>query len=183
MMTDRRASSNARLESQKRALIEALAAARASVLEALALIPPGRLSLPFLGSWSALDLLAHLQGWDITNWQAVQQIVDGQYPAFFQHYDKDWRSYNARLVAQYRREDFESQLAETRQSHAELLAFLDSLPAQILVNGKARRETGRSVSIHNLLKAEASDERHHADQVWDTVKAYIPPDYGFHRGS
>jgi hypothetical protein len=50
-----------------------------------------------------------------------------------------------------------------------LIAYLDALPARELVHGKVKRETGRSVTIRNLLRAEARDEAVHTEQI----KAYF----------
>jgi hypothetical protein len=50
-------------------------------------------------------------------------------------------------------------------SHQQLVAYLESLPARDVVEGKVKRETGRSVTVRNLLRAEASDETRHAEQV------------------
>jgi len=133
-----------------------------SKLSAGELIEPG-----VTGSWSVKDLLAHLAGWDITNLQAVKQILEGVYPSFFQHYDKDWHTYNASLVDQYKIEPFEALLAELDDSHRQLTTYLDALPASDILNAKVLRASGRSVTIRNLLKAEAADESRHALQLRD----------------
>ena len=153
------------VEERKRALIDGLAAARAHVLEAVRAVPPERGAEVFLGTWSILDLLAHLEGWDFTNLQAVQEILGGTPPSFFQYADKDWASYNQRLVATYRRGSLEQMLAEVGDSHRRLVDTLESLPAREVALGKVRRETGRSVSVAALLRAEARDEEKHAGQV------------------
>ena len=152
-------------EDHKRLWIDGLITARRSLLEAVKELPVERLDEVFLGSWSVKDLLAHLVGWDITNLQAVQEILAGQYPGFFQFYDKDWQSYNARLVEQYKKEPFVDLLAEVDASHRQLITFLETLDAGELINGKARNPKGRTITIRGLLRAEASDERQHAGQV------------------
>ena len=152
-------------EDHKRLWIDELVAARRSLLEAVNELPVERLDEVFLGSWSIKDLLAHLVGWDITNLQAIQEILAGQYPGFFQFYDKDWQSYNARLVGQYKIEPFAGLLAEVDASHRQLIEYLETLSAGELVDGKARSPKGRTITIRGLLRAEASDERQHAGQV------------------
>jgi hypothetical protein len=64
----------------------------------------------FLGVWSVVDLIAHLVGWDFTNLAAAKDIQAGKLPGFYAHYDKDWKTYNAELVAKYKRDDFEELL-------------------------------------------------------------------------
>jgi hypothetical protein len=119
----------------------------------------------FLGIWTIKDLLAHLVGWDFTNLKAVQEILAGQYPSFFQYYDKDWQSYNHQLVEKYRKESLAEVVAEVEDSHRQLVLFLQSLSAEEVVRGKVRRVNGRSVTIRNLLISEAGDESKHVEQV------------------
>jgi hypothetical protein len=157
------------IDDHKHELIEALVSARRSILDEVASLPFERLDEVFLGVWSVKDLLAHLVGWDHTNLQAVQEIVAGEPPAFFRNYDKDWQSYNARLVQEYKTEPFDVLLAEITDSHQFLVGYLASLPAKMLVEGKVRNEKGRTITIRNLLRVEASDERIHAEQI----KAFI----------
>ena len=153
------------IEDKKQALIDGLVEARRSVLTAVQSLPANCADEIFLGSWSVKDLLAHLIGWDFTNLRAVQEILAGQYPSFFQYFDKDWQSYNRQLVEQYRQESLAALLAAVDDSHRQWLTFLRSLSAEEIVHTKARRATGRTVSIRNLLLSEAGDELNHAQQV------------------
>ncbi len=159
---------------RKDALLNDLVAARESLLAVVRELPPGCLDAPCIGTWSVKDLLAHLIGWDVTNLQAVKEILAGQRPSFFQYYDPDWRSYNARLVGTYRKEPFEALLAESADTHKQLIAFLQSLPANDILLGKSPKEQGRSVTIHNLLRSEAEDERKHCAQVHTFGSTVLP---------
>lgn len=152
-------------EDKKRAWIDGLTAARRSVLEAVRSLPLECADVNFIGTWSVMDLLAHMVGWDYTNIGAIQEILAGQYPSFFRRYDKDWQSYNSELVERYRKETLGESLAELESSHHQLVSFLQRLDAEALVNGKARSERGRTVTIRNLLLSEAGDETEHAKQV------------------
>ena len=149
----------------KDALLADLAAARENLLAVIRELPPHCLDEPCIGFWTVKDLIAHLVGWDITNLQAVKEILAEQRPSFFQHYDPDWQSYNARLVETYRREPLEALISEVGVSHVQLLSFLQSLPADVVIRGKSPKEQGRPVTIRNLLRAEAADERKHCQQV------------------
>ncbi len=171
------------IDTRKEALIEGLVSARQSDLAAARKVPAEQLDQVFLGTWSIKDLLAHLIGWDFTNIQAIQEILAGQPPEFFQYYDKDWQSYNARLVATYRKEPFEALLAEVESSHRQLISYLRSLSPAEVVNGKGRSPRGRTITIRNLLLSEAGDEQAHARQVQsflsqlslDQAMQFIPP--------
>jgi hypothetical protein len=152
-------------EARKRALIDELAQQRRALLAEIESLPDERLEEIFLGEWCLKDLLAHLVGWDYTNREAIEQILSGQTPAFFQYYDKDWRSYNARLVAQYRCEPFGALLEAAQRSQQALIDLLEGLAAQDVLSGKAATPSGRTVRVSGLLRAEASDEGDHAAQI------------------
>ncbi|MFZ3080081.1 MAG: hypothetical protein WA109_10370, partial [Bellilinea sp.] len=55
---------------KKNALIADMVDTRAKILEAAKNVPPPLRTEVFLGTWSLLDLLAHLAGWDDANRQA-----------------------------------------------------------------------------------------------------------------
>jgi hypothetical protein len=152
-------------QAAKQELIDGLLRARREVLDAASLLSPPQQDQVFLGIWSLKDLLAHLAGWDDTNRRAVGDILAGRKPAFWEHYDKDWASYNALLVAEYRRDDWSEMLEVVRESHSRLIDYLESLPAEdLLTRGK----------IRTLLRTEIKDEREHTRQVERYVKADAP---------
>jgi len=143
-------------QTRKDKIIGGLVSARRQVLEAVARLSPEQQDAVFLGEWSARDLVAHLIGWDYTNLEAVSEIRAGRRPGFWQYHDHDWVSYNARLVAQHRREDWGELVAAVEQSHRALIETLQSVPADDYVKQK---------KIGTLLRAEAKDEQEHARQV------------------
>ena len=153
------------VEDRKNEYIAALTTARQELLAAADAVPPEAYDTPCIGVWSIKDLLAHLIGWDETNRNAVQEILRGERPAFFQYYDKDWQTYNASLVRRHRREPLSALLADLEASHQRLLDDLQSLSARQVLEGKSPPEKGRPVTIRRLLRAEAADERKHAAQV------------------
>lgn len=162
-----------RVEERKRQLIDGLVIARSKVMEAARAIPASQVEEKFLGVWSIKDLVAHLIGWDYTNLQAVKEIMDGQPLAFFQYFDKDWGSYNRRLVAQYIRKSLDELLMDAEISNRHLVDYLDTLTARDIVHGKASRENGRRITIRNLLQSETRDELKHAEQI---LSYFVKPD-------
>ena len=52
-------------------LLFGLKAVRESILNEALALPAEARDRVFLGTWSVMDLLAHLAGWDFTNLQAV----------------------------------------------------------------------------------------------------------------
>jgi hypothetical protein len=143
-------------QAEKDAIIRGLVKARQKILDAASLLSPQQQDEVFLGVWSVKDLLAHLAGWDDTNVKAVEEILAGQKPSFWEHYDRDWKSYNARLVVEYKRDDFAELLALVEESHRKLIDFLQTVPAG---------EYLKKRKIRSLLRTEIKDEKKHYRQV------------------
>ena len=146
-------------------LIDDLRSSRAEILNMVSLMPEELRSQVYLGDWSAYELLAHLIGWDHTNIQAAEELMEGKLPGFYAFHDRDWRNYNARLVAQYRRSNIIELLADCQESHATLLTMIGKLPEVELDRDRGVRFRGWRVTIARLLLAEARDERQHAQQL------------------
>lgn len=143
-------------QAEKDAIIRGLVKARRKILEAASLLSPAVQDEVFLGVWSVKDLLAHLVGWDYTNLKAVKEILAGRKPGFWEHYDRDWKSYNARLVAEYKRDALPELVAAVEESHRELIDSLHTVPADEYIKRK---------KIASLLRAETRDEEEHHRQV------------------
>ncbi len=148
-------------QAEKDALIRGLKNARRKILDEASLLSPVQQDEVFLGVWSVKDLLAHLAGWDDTNLKAVEEILAGQKPSFWEHYDRDWKSYNARLVAEYKRDDFAELLALVEESHRRLIDFLQRVAAE---------EYLKKTKIRSLLRVEIRDEEKHQRQVQEFRK-------------
>jgi hypothetical protein len=156
-------------------LITGLVVARRRVLDAACSLPPKQQGEVFLGTWSAKDLLAHLVGWDLSNRQAVQEILAGQKPGFWQHYDRDWQSYNARLIAQHKVDSFDRLVALAGDSHRSLIEYLGTVPAEEMLKRR---------SIATLLLAESRDENEHSEQLHAFHRARLTGEFPlnpFHR--
>jgi hypothetical protein len=157
---------NTKLKTAKSELLSSLTETRTAILHAVLQLSPASQNITFLGTWSLKDLLAHLAGWDFTNLAAARDIQAGKLPEFYAHYDKDWKTYNAGLVAKYKREDFEELLAVVRDSQRQLIAYLESVPAEAFERDFGVR-SGRNykVTIARLLEAEWKDEQKHLEQI------------------
>ena len=150
----------------KSELISSLIETRTAVLQAASGLSPTAQGTIFLGIWSIKDLIAHLIGWDYANLAAAKDIQAGKLPEFYAHQDKDWKTFNAELVAKYKRDDFEELLALSRDSQGQLIAYLESVPAEVVEKDFGVR-TGRNykVTIARLLQAELKDGQEHLAQI------------------
>ena len=154
----------------KESIISRLAEVRRKILEAALALPEEKQNEVFLGIWSVMDLLAHLTGWDYTNLEAVMAILSGQLPGFYHFYDRDWKSYNAALVKKYKKNEFNTLYSLVKESHKELLAFLETLTPEDFNQDKGIRYKGYKVTIGRLLAAEAQDEEMHYQQIVGLLK-------------
>lgn len=152
-------------QAKKEKLIAGLADVRRRILDAASSLSPSQQDEVFLGIWSVKDLLAHLAGWDFTNMAAAKEILAGKLPSFYAYHDRDWQTYNASLVAQYKREDFRELLALVRDSHRRLMDLLESIPASELDRDRGLRFKGYKVTIWRLLQVEKDDEEEHYTQM------------------
>jgi len=156
---------SSRTQAQKDKIIAELVDTRRKILDAAAALPATQQDEVFLGVWSVKDLLAHLAGWDDTNRQAAAELLAGQMPAFYAHYDRDWQTYNAGLVAGYGRDDFAELLALVEDTHRTLIAFLETIPAEEFDKDHGVRFRRYKVTIARLLQVEADDENVHLAQI------------------
>ena len=159
-------------EEKKERLLSGLVDVRERILKESARFSPEMMEVRFVGIWTIRDLLAHLSGWDITNFQAAQEIMDGKVPSFYAYHDRDWKSYNATLVEEYKREDLQSQLSQMRDTHDKLIRFLEELPAEEFFKDRGIRNKGYKVILSRLLEVEREDEEIHMQQIRDCVESF-----------
>jgi len=156
-----------KFQAKKEQIIAELIEARREILDAAARLPAEQQDRPFLGTWSVRDLLAHLVGWDLTNLAAAREVLAGQLPAFYAHHDRDWRTYNALLVAEHKQAGWAEMVASVEGSQRKLIEYLQTIPPEELDRDRGVRFRGYKVTIARLLQAEAGDEKQHAAQIHD----------------
>jgi len=165
---------SARAEARKSEIISALIEARRSILETASSLPPAAEDEIFLGVWSVKDLLAHLVGWDFANIEAAEAILAGRLPGFYAHHDRDWKTFNASVIATYKRDDFGELLSSVGESHRKLIDFLKTVPAEEFTMDRGLRFKGYKVTIARLMQAEADDEKEHYEQVKEFAASRDP---------
>lgn len=154
-----------RSQETKDRIMAELIDARRKTLDLAYSLPPEKRDQVFLGVWSIKDLLAHLIGWDYTNIQATRELLGGERPEFYSYHDRDWRSYNARLVELYKQNSYAELLSSTESSHRELMEFLDTVPADEFDRDRGIRFKRYRVTIISVLQGEADDEKEHYSQL------------------
>ena len=147
----------------KNGVIAGLVGTRQEILEAAAAIPAESQDVAFVGEWAIKDLLAHLAGWDYTNLEGVKALMIGEVPGFFAQHDRDWKTYNAMLVARHKRDGLAEMIAVVREAQGELIAFLNTLTDEDFYR-TVHVNTFR-MSIGGLLNFEIRDEKEHLEQI------------------
>ena len=161
---------NIKAQAKKEQLLAGLQETRSSILKETAVLSAKKQDVIFLGIWSVKDLLAHLAGWDYTNLNATKAVLAGKLPSFYGHHSRDWQTYNAMLVAKYKRDSFKELLALVGNSQRELIEFLQSLMPESFGKDFGVRFRGFKVTIQRLLEAEIKDEQVHCQQIKDFFK-------------
>lgn len=157
-------------ETRKTQLLDEVEQARKAMLDAVNSLPPDRRRDTFLSIWSSHELIAHLIGWDYTNIQAIGDILADRLPQFYAHRDRDWQTYNAQLVREYSKENWDELMAALAESFARLLAVLRELPAGEFYKDRGLRFRGYKVMIGRLIEADAKDVTTHAAQVMEFIE-------------
>jgi hypothetical protein len=152
-------------QAKKDEIIAGLRETRKKTLEVTSALPPAQQDEVFLGLWSVKDLLAHLVGWDYANVEAVNAILAGRVPDFYSYHGRDWRTFNAHLVAEYKRDDFDILVASMEESHRKLVQLLETVPAEEFEADKDVRFKGYKVTIARVIQGELDDERTHYVQI------------------
>jgi hypothetical protein len=153
------------VEEKKEQLLSGLVDVRDQILVEAAHFSPDMAEAQFVGTWDIQDLLAHLSGWDITNLEAAQEIIEGNVPSFYANHDRDWKSYNATLIGEFKRDDVQTQLSLLRDTHKKLIDFLQSIPASEFFEDRGIRWKGYKVILSRLLDVEREDEKIHLEQI------------------
>jgi hypothetical protein len=155
---------------RKEQTLAALIEARQNILGEAANLSAEQQDQVFLGTWSVKDILAHLIGWDFANLEAVKSVLAKQVPAFYQHADRDWQTYNALLVRKYKKNSSRELLQRAQASQEKLIKFLQAIPAEHFKEDFGVRFRGYKVTIQRLMEAEAKDEQTHYKQIIDFFK-------------
>lgn len=154
---------------KKEKILSDLVETRRKILDVVSSLPPAAQDEIFLGVWSIKDLLAHLVGWDLANLAAAHAVLAGQLPDFYAYYDRDWKTYNARLVAEHKGDNFADLYASVEEAHQQLVEFLKAVPAAEFDKDKGVRFRGYKVTIARLLQVEISDEKTHHTQIKEFI--------------
>ncbi len=152
-------------EEKRKALVDGFVEGRENLFILAGQFPIHLQDQVFLGTWSIRDLLAHLIGWDYSNLESIQAISTSRLPPFYEFIDKDWQTYNARLVGMYKKGDVSDLVQAGRASQKVLVDRLADLPAEDFYKDHGVRYRGYKVTIARLIEAETRDELVHLEQL------------------
>ena len=158
---------SAKAQIKKEQVIRELQETRQIILSEIDVLSAKDRNMVFLGIWSVRDLLAHLAGWDFTNVEAIKSVLAGKLPAFYEHRDRDWQTYNAMLVRKYRMNSFRELRTTVKTSQKKLIEYLQTIPPEYFNKDFGVRFRGYKVTIQRLLEADIKDGQIHLQQIVD----------------
>lgn len=161
----RRPSTVIKAQQKKEELIADLIETRRKIIGIASSFSPTEQDQVFLGIWSIKDLLAHLTGWLEANHKAVKAIRSGKLPRFYAYQDRNWQTYNARLVGNHKRESLAELVSALQVSHPKLIDSIQTIPAEQFEQDYGVRFRGYKVTIARLLQAELKGEKVHYTQM------------------
>jgi hypothetical protein len=93
--------------------------------------------------------------------------MSGKLPGFYDHHDRDWRTYNAMLVSKYKRGSINEQIDLLQSSQHKLIEFLETIPPEAFNKDFGVRFRGYKVTVQRLLEADTKDVQMHCKQITD----------------
>jgi hypothetical protein len=143
--------------SDKDALLTQAAHELQALHEALEGLNEDEMSHPWLGTWSAKDIVAHLSGWQREMAPALERIARGEKPfADGVSYD-DVDGWNARFVAARRGTSAADLLLELDKTHEHLLNVASAVPDDRFQRGRTAWKL--------VDQTSAEHYREHAEQI------------------
>ena len=143
--------------SDKDALLIQAAHESQALHEALEGLNEDEMSEPWLGTWSAKNIVAHLSGWQREMAPALERIARGEKPfAAAVSYD-DVDGWNARFVAARRETPAADLLLELDETHQHLMNAASAVPDE-------RFQPGRT-AWKLVDQTSAEHYREHAEQI------------------
>jgi hypothetical protein len=158
---------NTKTQAKKEQIISEMQRVRAELLTEAAALSRKERDMVFLGIWTVKDMLAHLAGWDYANLEAAKSVLASKLPAFYEHKDRDWQTFNAMLVKKYKSNNFRELRTTVKRSQKKLADFVQALSPEDFNKDFGVRYRGYKVTVQRLLEADIKDVRTHHQQVVD----------------
>jgi hypothetical protein len=118
--------------------------------------------------WSPRDVVAHLVGWNDHMIEASSSILAGEPPAYYADAPSDYKTINARFVAQHSSTSKTELLRDLRSSMDRFVAFLAALPTvELTADHGVKHYSGRPATVIGIIDSLSRDYRDHTRQVSD----------------
>ena len=134
--------------------------------EALILSVPDSEFLSPMNGWSPRDVVAHLVGWNDHMIEASSSILAGKPPAYYADAPNDYKTINARFVAQHSSTSKTELLRDLRSSMDRFVEFLVTLPpVELTADHGVKHYSGRPATVIGIIDSLSGDYRDHTRQV------------------
>jgi hypothetical protein len=136
----------------------------AGLTDALAGLHDGEMSRPWLGSWGAREIVAHIIGWHREMVPALERLGRGE-PSYAAGAYDDYDGWNARFVETRGGLTADALRRELEASHRELITVASKLPSELFADG------GPAPGV--LAGVTTDHYREHAAQIrhWRRLRA------------
>jgi hypothetical protein len=123
-----------------------------------------------MNGWSPRDVVAHLLGWNDHMIEASSSILAGRPPTYYAEAPNDYKTINARFVAQHSSTSKTGLLRDLRASMDRFVEFLVALPpAELTADHGVKHYSGCSATVIGIIDSLSGDYRDHTRQVSDWI--------------
>jgi hypothetical protein len=157
----------------KQALLHAIDREWMKLLRVIEQITPGQMTAPDAGGWSPKDNLAHLSAWmkalleHHIDHKAAEEVFG--VPKEFTD-DTDETRVNAFLLERNRNRSAEDVVAELKTKYAEVIARLESVPFDDLLQPRFSDDPDRTPLLNYVLGNTADHFREHRENIEKGLK-------------
>jgi len=126
-----------------------------------------RLFLKKVTTWTVLDMVAHLVGWNRYIVRGARQILRGELPFYDVDPGPDYSNVNAALVREYADTDRSALLESLAASTEELTAFLRAVDPDKWDRDFGVRHDGETLTVKSTVDELLADYHYHREQLED----------------
>ena len=142
---------------QKQAFLEKLDQAWEALQDAYAGMTEEQMVMPGVtGEWSVKEILAHVSTWEAESLLHLPVILRGERPPRYSQVYGGIDAFNALMTEQWREHSLAEVLTQLQDTHARLMAYLQSVPeTQFATETRFRRRLGWDTYKHYPTHTQA----------------------------
>ena len=128
--------------------------AHKELLAAIDGLTPEQMAIPVFADWSVKDILAHIVSWEEYTLLDLQRVARGHMPALASFKQADVDNFNALVMSLRRNFPLAQVMYELEANRKAIIAALDALPDERLVQGQFARIWASIAAVHDREHTE-----------------------------